>query len=101
MLGRPTFTATPTDVDWWRGLVPIEFTLAWEDTRRLWDLLHDEAYVRSLGAMTENHTVQMIQAGLKTSYPSGWQIATDANPAGENCPGRSLYPSNIEPSVDA
>jgi isocitrate lyase len=87
------------DVERLRGTVQIEYTLARMGARRLWELLHTEPYVAALGALTGNQAVQMVRAGLKAIYLSGWQVAADANTAGQMYPDQSLYPVNSVPSV--
>ncbi|CAN5754348.1 isocitrate lyase [soil metagenome] len=82
-----------------RGSVEIKYTLADMGARRLWDLLHTEHYVAALGAMTGCQAVQQVQAGLKAIYLSGWQVAADANLAGQMYPDQSLYPANSVPDV--
>ena len=82
-----------------RGSVRIEHSLARMGAERLWKLLHDEPYVPALGALTGNQAVQQVKAGLKAIYLSGWQVAADANLAGEMYPDQSLYPANSVPSV--
>ena len=82
-----------------RGSVEIKYTLAEIGARRLWDLLHTEHYVPALGAMTGCQAVQQVQAGLKAIYLSGWQVAADANLAGQMYPDQSLYPANSVPDV--
>src|SRR5262249_10711093 len=82
-----------------RGSIRIEHTLARLGAERLWDLLHTENYVKALGALTGNQAVQQVQAGLKAIYLSGWQVAGDANLAGQMYPDQSLYPSNSVPNV--
>ena len=82
-----------------RGSVVIEQTLARLGAERLWDLLHTEAYVNALGALTGNQAMQMVKAGLKAIYLSGWQVAADANMAGQMYPDQSLYPANSVPQV--
>src|SRR6516225_10052212 len=82
-----------------RGTVQIEYTLARMGAERLWSLLHSEPYVAALGALTGNQAVQMVQAGLKSIYLSGWQVAGDANLAGQMYPDQSLYPANSVPTV--
>ncbi len=77
-----------------RGTVHIEHSLARRGAERLWDLLHTEPFIRSLGAVTGNQAVQMVQAGLKAIYLSGWQVAGDANDAGQTYPDQSLYPAD-------
>ncbi len=82
-----------------RGSVQIEHTLARLGAERLWDLLHHESYVTALGALTGNQAVQQVKAGLQAIYLSGWQVAADANLAGQMYPDQSLYPSNSVPNV--
>lgn len=90
---------TPEDVLKLRGSVKIEYTLARMGAERLWDLLSNEPYINSLGAMTGNQAVQMAQAGLKAIYLSGWQVAADANVSGQMYPDQSLYPVNSVPEL--
>jgi isocitrate lyase len=90
---------TPADVARLRGTIHIEHTLARVGAARLWELLHGENYVPTLGALTGNQAVQQVQAGLKAIYLSGWQVAADANLAGEMYPDQSLYPANSVPAV--
>jgi len=82
-----------------RGSVVVEHTLARRGAEKLWDLLHTEDYVNALGALTGNQAMQQVKAGLKAIYLSGWQVAGDANIAGEMYPDQSLYPANSVPSV--
>ena len=82
-----------------RGSIQIEHTIADLMARKLWDLMHTEPYVYSLGAVTGNQAVQQVQAGLKAIYVSGWQVAGDANLAGSTYPDQSLYPSNSVPML--
>ncbi len=82
-----------------RGSLPIEHTLARRGSEKLWSLLHSEPYVNTLGAMTGNQAMQQVKAGLKAIYLSGWQVAGDANVAGEMYPDQSLYPVNSVPQV--
>ena len=82
-----------------RGSVEIKHTLAEMGAERLWELLHSEPYVAALGAMTGCQAVQQVQAGLKAIYLSGWQVAADANLAGQTYPDQSLYPANSVPDV--
>lgn len=82
-----------------RGSVQVEHTLARRGAERLWRLLHDEPFVNSLGALTGNQAMQQVKAGLKAIYLSGWQVAGDANLAGEMYPDQSLYPINSVPQV--
>jgi isocitrate lyase len=82
-----------------RGTVQIEYTLARMGAERLWDLLSSEPYIPALGALTGNQAVQQVKAGLKAIYLSGWQVAADANLAGQMYPDQSLYPANSVPQV--
>ncbi|MDC3956535.1 isocitrate lyase [Polyangium jinanense] len=90
---------TEADVERLRGSFHIEHTIAKLGAQRLWELLHSEDYVAALGAMTGNQAMQQVRAGLKAIYLSGWQVAADANLAGEMYPDQSLYPANSVPSV--
>lgn len=80
-----------------RGSFTIEHTLARMGAERLWSLLHSDPFVRALGAISGNQAVQMVQAGLKAIYMSGWQVAGDNNTAGETYPDQSLYPVDSVP----
>jgi isocitrate lyase len=82
-----------------RGSIVIEHTLARMGAERLWQLLHSESYVAALGALTGNQAVQQVKAGLQAIYLSGWQVAADANLAGQMYPDQSLYPANSVPHV--
>ena len=82
-----------------RGSVAVEHTLAKRGAQRLWQSLHTEPFVNSLGALTGNQAMQQVKAGLKAIYLSGWQVAGDANSAGEMYPDQSLYPVNSVPMV--
>ena len=82
-----------------RGSVHIEHTLARRGAEKLWKLVNEEPFVNSLGAMTGNQAMQQVKAGLKAIYLSGWQVAADANIAGEMYPDQSLYPVNSVPNV--
>src|SRR3984893_18764734 len=82
-----------------RGSVAIEHTLARRGAERLWELLASEDYVAALGALTGGQAVQMVKAGLKAIYLSGWQVAADANLSEHVYPDQSLYPANSVPSV--
>ncbi|MEZ5654112.1 MAG: isocitrate lyase [Burkholderiaceae bacterium] len=82
-----------------RGSLQIEHTLAKRGSEKLWKLLHEEPFVNSLGALTGNQAMQQVKAGLKAIYLSGWQVAGDANLAGEMYPDQSLYPANSVPQV--
>jgi len=88
-----------SDVDRLRGSVRIEHTLARMGAERLWQLLHSENYVAALGAMTGNQAIQQVQAGLQSIYVSGWQVAADANLAGQMYPDQSLYPADSVPNL--
>src|SRR5205814_1563374 len=82
-----------------RGSLRIEHTLAARGSERLWSLLQEEPYVPALGALTGNQAVQMVRAGLKAIYLSGWQVAGDANLGETTYPDQSLYPANSVPAV--
>ncbi len=82
-----------------RGSTQVEHTLARRGATRLWQSLHTEPFVNSLGALTGNQAMQQVKAGLKAIYLSGWQVAGDANLAGEMYPDQSLYPANSVPQV--
>ncbi len=90
---------TPEDVRRLRGSVPITHTLAERGANRLWELLHEEPFINALGAVTGNQAMQMVRAGLKAIYLSGWQVAADANTAGAMYPDQSLYPANAAPEL--
>ena len=90
---------TAEDVVRLRGTVLIEQTLARLGAERLWKLLQEDDYVAALGALTGNQAMQMVKAGLKAIYLSGWQVAADANLAGQMYPDQSLYPANSVPQV--
>ncbi|MQA19649.1 isocitrate lyase [Rugamonas rivuli] len=82
-----------------RGSLQIEHTLARRGADKLWHLLNNEPFVNALGALTGNQAMQQVKAGLKAIYLSGWQVAGDANLAGEMYPDQSLYPANSVPMV--
>ena len=82
-----------------RGTVQIEYTLARRGAEKLWKLVNEEAFVNALGALTGNQAMQQVKAGLKAIYLSGWQVAADANLAGEMYPDQSLYPADSVPAV--
>jgi isocitrate lyase len=90
---------TREDVERLRGTVHVEHTLARLGAERLWQLLQDEECLAALGALTGGQAVQMVNAGLKAIYLSGWQVAADANLAGQTYPDQSLYPSNSGPAL--
>ncbi|HKG10697.1 MAG TPA: hypothetical protein VKB07_09000, partial [Gaiellaceae bacterium] len=87
------------DVERLRGRFTIEHTIARLGAERLWELLAEEDYVAALGALTGGQAVQMVRAGLKAIYLSGWQVAADANLAGQTYPDQSLYPANSGPAL--
>jgi isocitrate lyase len=82
-----------------RGSVQIEYTLARLGAERLWNLIHNDPYVPALGAITGNQAIEMVQAGLKAIYGSGWQVAADGNTAGDVYPDQSLYPCDSAPNL--
>ncbi|MEI6179106.1 MAG: isocitrate lyase [Chloroflexales bacterium] len=90
---------TPEDVYKLRGSIVPEQTLARLGAERLWHLLNTEPFVNTLGALTGNQAVQQVKAGLKAIYLSGWQVAADANVAGQMYPDQSLYPANSVPMI--
>jgi isocitrate lyase len=90
---------TAQDVVKLRGTVQEQHTLADRGARRLWELLNSEDYINALGALTGGQAVQMVRAGLKAIYLSGWQVAADANLSGNTYPDQSLYPANSVPAV--
>ena len=90
---------SPQDVERLRGSVPVERSLARRGANRLWELLQTEDYVHALGAVTGNQAMQMVRAGLKAIYLSGWQVAADANTAGAMYPDQSLYPADAGPEL--
>jgi len=90
---------TADDVVRLRGSVQEEHTLARLGAERLWAMLHEDGYVATLGALTGNQAVQQVKAGLRAIYLSGWQVAADANLAGQTYPDQSLYPVNSVPQV--
>jgi isocitrate lyase len=82
-----------------RGTIQIEYTLARLGAERLWNLMHCDTYVAALGAITGNQAIEMVQAGLKAIYGSGWQVAADGNTAGDVYPDQSLYPCDSAPNL--
>jgi isocitrate lyase len=90
---------TAADVVRLRGSVQVEHSLASRGADKLWSLLGNEPFVNALGALTGNQAMQQVKAGLKAIYLSGWQVAGDANLAGEMYPDQSLYPANSVPMV--
>ena len=114
MNDRPAETIIHPVADRWRGVkrdysadqtrrltgsLRVSHTLAERGADRLWQLLHSEPYVASLGALTGNQALQQVKAGLKAIYLSGWQVAADANNAGQMYPDQSLYPASSVPDV--
>jgi isocitrate lyase len=89
----------PEDVVRLRGSLQVEHTLARRGAEKLWHLINNEPFVGALGALTGNQAMQQVKAGLKAIYLSGWQVAGDANIAGEMYPDQSLYPVNSVPMV--
>jgi len=89
----------PVDVDRLRGSVRIEHTLARLGAERLWELMHKRDFVNSLGATNGTQAMQQVRAGLEAIYLSGWQVAADANTAGQMYPDQSLYPADSVPEA--
>ena len=90
---------TAADVDRLRGSIHIEHSLARNGAEKLWTLVNNEPFINALGALTGNQAMQQVKAGLKAIYLSGWQVAADANGAGEMYPDQSLYPVDSVPAV--
>jgi isocitrate lyase len=90
---------TQKDVERLRGTIHVEHSIARLTAEKLWKLFETEDYINALGALTGNQAMQMAKAGLKAIYLSGWQVAADANNAGEMYPDQSLYPADSVPSV--
>ena len=90
---------TAEDILGLRGSKRIDYTLARDGAERLWRLLAEEPFVNALGALTGNQAMQQVRAGLKAIYVSGWQVAGDANLAGQMYPDQSLYPANSVPEL--
>lgn len=82
-----------------KGTMDISYTLAEKGAKKLWKLMHEEPYINALGALTGNQAMQQVRAGLKAIYLSGWQVAADANNAGQMYPDQSLYPASSVPDV--
>ena len=82
-----------------RGSVQVEHTLARRGAERLWGRLNGDTHIAALGALTGGQAVQMARAGLEAIYLSGWQVAADANVAGQTYPDQSLYPANSAPQL--
>src|SRR5829696_846688 len=89
----------PEDVARLRGTVHVEHSLARLGAEKLWRFMQEKPFVNALGALTGNQAMQQVKAGLDAIYLSGWQVAGDANLAGEMYPDQSLYPANSVPSV--
>jgi isocitrate lyase len=90
---------TARDVEALRSSIKIEYTLALNGAEKLWNALHDDSYFATLGALSGNQAVQMVQAGVRAIYCSGWQVAADANLSGNTYPDQSLYPSDSVPAL--
>ncbi len=90
---------SPADVERLAGSIHVEHTLARLGAEKLWRLMHTEPYVNALGALTGHQAVQQVAAGLKAIYASGWQVAGDANDAGQVYPDQSLYPADSVPHL--
>ena len=88
---------TDKDVKRLQGTFDVEYTISKKRSEKLWQLLNTEDYVNTLGSLSGNHAVQHAKAGLKAIYLSGWQVAADANSAGEMYPDQSLYPYDSVP----
>ena len=89
----------PQDVERLRGNVRVEYSLARQGAEKLWRGMQEEPFVNALGALTGNQAMQQVKAGLKAIYLSGWQVAADANLAGQMYPDQSLYPADSVPGV--
>ena len=87
------------DVEKLRGTFKVEYTVSKNLSKKLWKLLNTEKYINTLGGLSGNHAVQHAKAGLKAIYLSGWQVAADANSAGEMYPDQSLYPYDSAPKL--
>lgn len=90
---------TAEDVVRLRGTIPVEHSIARIGAEKLWKYLHEEDFINALGALTGNQAMQQVKAGLKAIYLSGWQVAADANLAGQMYPDQSLYPADSVPAV--
>lgn len=87
------------DVEGLRSSIKIEYTLARNGAERLWNALQGDSYITTLSALTGHQAVQMVKAGMRAIYCSGWQVAADANLSGNTYPDQSLYPSDSVPSL--
>ena len=94
---KTTFSAE--DVEKLRGTFNVEYTVSKQLSKKLWKLLNTEKYINTLGGLSGNHAVQHAKAGLRAIYLSGWQVAADANSAGEMYPDQSLYPYDSAPKL--
>ncbi len=94
---KTTFSAE--DVEKLRGTFNVEYTVSKQLSKKLWKLLNTEKYINTLGGLSGNHAVQHAKAGLRAVYLSGWQVAADANSAGEMYPDQSLYPYDSAPKL--
>ena len=90
---------TDDEVERLRGSIKIEYSMCKNQSQKLWNLLNSEPYVNTLGSLSGNQAVQHAKAGLKAIYLSGWQVAADANTAGEMYPDQSLYPYDSAPKL--
>ena len=90
---------TQEEVERLRGSIKIEYSMCKHQSKKLWDLLNSENYINTLGSLSGNHAIQHAKAGLKAIYLSGWQVAADANTAGEMYPDQSLYPYDSAPKL--
>jgi isocitrate lyase len=90
---------TARDVEALRSSIKIEYTLARNGAEKFWNMLQDDSHIATLGALTGNQAVQMVQAGIRAIYCSGWQVAADANLSGNTYPDQSLYPSDSVPAL--
>ena len=90
---------TPEDVEKLKGSIKIEYSISKNQSEKLWNLLNTESYINTLGSLSGNQAVQHAKAGLKAIYLSGWQVAADANSAGEMYPDQSLYPYDSAPKL--
>ena len=90
---------TQEEVERLKGSIKIEYSIAKQQSEKLWTLLNTEPYINTLGSLSGNQAVQHAKAGLKAIYLSGWQVAADANSAGEMYPDQSLYPYDSAPKL--
>ena len=88
-----------SEVERLRGSIKIEYSMCKHQSKKLWELLNTQPYINTLGSLSGNHAVQHAKAGLKAIYLSGWQVAADANSAGEMYPDQSLYPFDSAPKL--